>query len=163
MAIGLSKNIQVEMDSKYLFNNEAVGIIAMQATISECREITYAKAMLILPFLLHEDTVASLKRSNSVQRSIEEMMTKKLGNFANFDSRYYSMLPISLNVLMILRDMGAIKITKDKIYSSANLKNISIANLGKRAKNIIEATTKLSLLLNSENDSSLYLKLRITL
>jgi len=151
------------MDSKYLFNNEAVGIIAMQATISECREITYAKAMLILPFLLHEDTVATLKRSNSVQRSIEEMMIKKIGNFANFDARYYSLLPISLNVLMILRDMGAIKISRDKIYPTVELKNLGTANLGKRANNIIEATTKLALLLNGENDSSLYLKLRITL
>lgn len=150
--------------SKYLFNNEAIGAIAISSVLQKCGELSYAKAMLILPFLFHEDSTTFLKRANAIVRSSEEFIIKKVSQFSNFNDRYYSLLPISVNSLMILREIGSIYIEADKIVNRYPQKiNFNARNLGKRANNIIKASERLSELLLAENESSLYLKLRIQL
>jgi hypothetical protein len=151
--------------AEYLYNNEAIGMIAITSVIQECKELSYSKSMLILPFLFHEETMSFLKRSNTIVRSSEEIIMKKTGFFSNFNSRYYSLLPISINSIMILREIGEIVIAENKIIhnSSINKINLLSGNLGDRANNIRKAAYKLSNLLQLEDDSSMYLKLRIQL
>jgi hypothetical protein len=150
--------------SYYLYNNEAIGAIGIAAVLNECQALSYSKSLLILPILFHEDTVSALKRSNSVIRSAEELMIKKTSRFGNFNARFYSLLPISLNSIMLLKQMGEIIITERSVCNSPQNKiDFNNAPLGKRAQNIIKAAPKLAELLSSEDDQSLFLKLRIQL
>lgn len=150
--------------SYYIYNNEAIGAIGIASVINYCQSLSYSKALLILPFLFHEDTVSVLKRSNSVIRSAEEIMVKKIGSFGNFNSRYYSLLPISINSIMLLNQIGEIIITENSISNSTQNKiDYTNLSLGKRAQNIIKAAPKLAELLSKEDEQSLYLKLRIQL
>jgi hypothetical protein len=150
--------------SYYLFNNEAIGAIGIAAVLRNCKALSYSKTLLILPFLFHKETVSLLKRSNSVIRSSEELMVKKIGNFGNFNSRYYSLLPISINSIMLLNNIGEIEIAEMAIVcNSDNKLDLNSNLLGNRAQNIIKAANKLSEILAQEDDYSLYLKLRIQL
>jgi hypothetical protein len=150
--------------SGYLFNNEAIGTIAIASVMKECTTLSYSKSMLILPFLFHQESTAFLKRSRVVLRSSEEFVIKKVGAFANFNDRYFSLLPISINSIMILSKTGTLSIKKNQIsYNDNNDFNVLAENLGKRAGDIVKASKKLSTLLLSESEPSLYLKLRIQL
>lgn len=150
--------------SHFIYNNEAIGAIGIASVIKHCQSLSYSKSLLILPFLFHEDTVSTLKRSNSIIRSSEEMMVKKVNNFGNFNARYYSLLPISINSLMLLNHIGEIIITEKHILNSLQNKiDYTNLTLGKRAQNIIKASPKLAELLLNEDDKSLYLNLRIQL
>ncbi len=150
--------------SYYLYNNEAIGAIGIAAVLRNCQAMSYSKALLILPFLFHEETVTSLKRSNSVLRSAEEIMVKKVGSFGNFNARYYSLLPVSINSIMLLKQIGELEITETAIARKMESKlDLTNSSLGKRAQNLIKAAPKLSDILSEEDDQSLYLKLRIQL
>ena len=153
------------VNSEYLFNNEAIGIIAITSVLKECKELSYGKSMLILPFLFHDEITSFLKRANVVVRSSEEMIVKKITLFGNFNSRYYSLLPITINSLMILKEMRVIKINGNKIFYTETTRGIDldVCGLGKRAGKIIKASKRLSDLLLLEDENSLYLKLRIQL
>jgi hypothetical protein len=149
---------------QYIYNNEAIGSVALLSVIKECKAITYSKAMLILPLIFHEQSNAALRRSNTELRSSEEFIVKRLTSFGNFNSRYLSLLPVSINSLMILREMGCISIDKHNIsYRFDSKFDLSARELGVRANKIIKASEKLSTLLTHEDDNSLYLKLRIQL
>lgn len=150
------------VESKYLYNNEAVGMIALCAVLKHASKLSYSKSMLVLPFLFHEESVAFLKRSNSVIRSFEEIIVKKVSCFGNFNARYSSLLPISINSIMILQQCKSITIdSKFIIYNQSNALNLDSPGLGKRAVGIVKAAEKLAELLVKESETSLYLKLRI--
>jgi hypothetical protein len=151
-------------DSKYLFNNEAIASIAILSVLKECKAMSYSKALLILPLMFHEQSIAALSRSNTELRSSEEFIMKRLQTFGNFNSRYLSLMPIGINSLMLLREMGCIDITKTNIYfKQGNKFNLNTNGLGKRSARVIKAAPKLSTLLANEDESGLYLKFRITL
>jgi hypothetical protein len=147
-----------------IYNNEGIGAITMASVLEHCQELSYSKAMLILPVLFHDESVTALKRSNAVLRSSEELMAKKVGLFGNFNARFYSLLPISINSLLILKDMGVIDI-KEKMVSIRNNNQLDFSDqsLGKRAEGLIKASSRLAEILTSEDDQSLYLKFRIQL
>lgn len=150
--------------SYYTYNNEAIGAIGIAAVLKKCQALSYSKSLLILPFLFHEETVSTLKRSNAVIRSAEEMMIKKMGNFGNFNARYYSLLPISINSIIILQQIGELTINENSIsFNQQGKIDFNSSSLGKRAQNIIKAAPKLAEILAEEDDQSIYLKLRIQL
>ncbi len=150
--------------SYYLYNNEAIGAIGIAAVLRNCKALSYSKSMLILPFLFHNETVSILKRSNSVVRSTEEIIVKKIGSFGNFNARYYSLLPVSINSIMLLKQIGEIEITETAIAIKMDSKlDLTNKSLGNRAQDIIKAAPKLSDILSEEDDQSIYLKLRIQL
>lgn len=150
--------------SYYLYNNEAIGAFSIAAVLKSANALSYSKSLLILPFLFHEETTSFLKRSNAVARSSEEIIVKRVEHFGNFNARYYSLLPVSINSIMILKQMGEINISKTNISLRPEGKlSLDSNNIGKRAESIIKAAPKLANLLLEEDDQSLYLKLRIQL
>lgn len=150
-------------NSNYVYNNEALGAITIAAVLRYINQMSYAKALLILPFLMHLNTVSFLKNSATKVRSVEELIAKKPQFFANFNRRYESLIPISINSIFILKEMRVIEISKGKLnYSADNHLDLDNSLLGKRVENIIKASEKLSKLLE-EDASNLYLQLRIEL
>lgn len=150
--------------TEYLYNNEAIGAVAIASVLKTVAKLSFSKTVLILPFLFHRDTSLFLKRSNAVIRSIEEIIIKRTESFGNFNSRYISLLPITINSIMLLKQMGVIKMHDNNLIFINTLQiDPESKELGNRAADISKAAAKLAALLACEDDSSLYLKLRIQL
>ncbi|WP_236895464.1 three component ABC system middle component [Clostridium beijerinckii] len=144
-----------------LYNNEAIGAISIASVLKYAKRITYAKALLILPFFAHKETTAFLKNNSVKVRSLEELIVKKFEYFSNFEDRYYSLIPVSINSILILKELNIIDIDEGIItyIDNANI-NFNDKLLGKRAKNIINGSERLAKILEEDVDS-LYLQLRI--
>lgn len=151
-------------NSNYVYNNEAIGAITIAAVLRYKDQMSYAKGLLILPFLMHSNTASFLKNSTTKVRSVEELIAKKPQFFTNFNRRYESLIPVSINSFFLLKEMRVIKVSKGNLNylrdNPLDLDNNLL--LGKRGQNIIKASEKLSILLE-EDASNLYLQLRIEL
>lgn len=146
-----------------MYNNEAIGIIAISSVMQHSEQLTVANALLILPFVFHPTTASSLSRTNTKLRSIEEFVTKYPGLFSNFADRYESLLPVTINSIVTSVEAGIIKIEGNKIVPSTNFNEFTkTKHSSKRAIQIIKASENLSLLLQDKS-VNLYLHLRIKL
>lgn len=149
--------------NNYIFNNEAIATVAIGSVFKNSREMTLAKAMLILPFLFHPNTLSALKDHRTVFRSLEEFIVKKPTSFVNFNGRFQMLLPVSINAIMILKEIGVISIKRSLIAYRGDIPfDVEQNNIGTRASNIIAGAAKLSKLLD-EDVNTLYLKLKIEL
>ncbi len=63
--------------ANYIYNNEAIGIVAIASVLRYSNSMSLSKALLILPIVAHKETVNFLKNKKTVVRSIEELVTKK--------------------------------------------------------------------------------------
>ncbi|MED1876056.1 three component ABC system middle component [Brevibacillus borstelensis] len=152
-------------ESKYFFNNEAFGMVAIAAVLKHAGRLPISKIVLILPFLSHKETVSYLKGSNSVVRSLEELIAKKGSLFSNFYDRYLYLLPIGLNSLLLLKEMKIISETEEGEYSFMEESGFQFrhSSLGKRSTFVYEASSKLAAILRDKEASELYLHLRVRL
>lgn len=151
--------------SKYFFNNEAFGMVAISGVLKHAGHLPISKIMLILPFLSHKETVSYLKGANSVVRSLEELIAKKGSLFSNFQDRYQYLLPIGLNSLLLLKEMKIIRETGEGDYSYNEECGFQFrhSSLGKRSLLVYEASSKLANILKDKEASELYLHLRVQL
>lgn len=151
------------MSISNIYNNEATGVVSILSVLRHSKKMCYAKALLILPILAHKETVFFLKRKNTVIRSIEEFIVKKSRCFSNLNNRYYDLLTVSINSILLLKEMKLIKLENGYLeYCEDNKFDYTFNNLGKRAKNIIKASEKLSYLLEDDVEK-LYLQLKVIL
>lgn len=149
------------MKSQYIFNNEAIASVAFGYFISINKQVSFAKAVLFFPFVLHDLTVKRLN-SSSYKRSIEEFIVQYPSCLVNFNTRFLDFLPLAINSITILNEAKVITIHQDEIlYNDES--NFLPKSAGKRIEKIIKATEALSILLMQEKTSSLYLKLKIRL
>lgn len=148
------------VDSKYMFNNEAFGIVAVGSVLKFSKTLSYSKALLILPFFAHKETLDLLKRSNSDVRSIEQLIAKKSNLVTNFNARYQSLLPISINAIIVLNEMRIMQNYQGMINYSNDSFDFYHKSLGNRAKDIVNASKKLSVILQKDA-VNLYLQLRV--
>lgn len=149
--------------SRYLYNNELIGSIAIASVLKHLEKATISQCALILPLVSHKGTLNFLKRKNSVVRSMEEFITKKPHFFINFDQRYISLLPVSMNSLILLKEIGLVNIENEFIqYIPENKFDYTNETLGKRIEDIIKSSSTLACLLN-DDIANLYLQLRVIL
>lgn len=149
--------------SKYFYNNEALGIVAIASVLKHCEAMSISKILLILPIVTHRETLDYLKRSNSNVRSIEQLLMKKSNLVTNFNKRYEFLLPVSLNSINLLCEMKIACYENEKIKTLNQSKfNFNHSQLGTRAKEIVKASKKVACILDKDiND--LYLQLRVEL
>ncbi|MCU4927739.1 three component ABC system middle component [Bacillus mycoides] len=149
--------------SKHLYNNELIGSIAIASVLQHLNKATVSQCSLILPLVSHRGTLNFLKQKNSIIRSMEEFITKKPSYFVNFNERYMSLLPITINSIILLKEIGLINIENETLYyiHESNF-NYTDETLGKRAQEIIKSASKLATLLN-DDITNLYLQLRVEL
>ncbi len=146
----------------YIYNNEAISIVAIITVLEKLKQIDIAKIMLILPFLYHKKTLSFIEKTNIELLTLEEFTEQKL-LFTNFQDRFLTYLPITINSLTILKEMKLIDIKNNKIiYKPDNKFDILNNKLGERVKNIVSSASKLSNLLR-EDTINLYYQLRIEL
>lgn len=149
--------------SKYFYNNEAFGIVAIASVLKYSKTLPLSKALLILPTVAHKETLNYLKRVNSDVKSIEQLIIKKSNLVTNFNNRFQSLLPVSINSINILCEMKYVKFVDEHLSLLDESKfNFSESSLGGRAKAIVQASPKISVLLQ-KNANDLYLQLRVQL
>jgi hypothetical protein len=154
------RNNGIVANSKYIFNNEAFGTVAIASVMRYSKILSYSKALLILPFFAHKETLELLKRSNSDVRSIEQLIAKKNNLVTNFNARYLSLLPISINSIVLLNEIRVLENNSGNIEYCGNSFDFNHKKLGNRARDIIKASEKLSYILQKDA-TNLYLQLRV--
>lgn len=152
------------MNAFTMTNNEALASIAIGYMAKKYGVISAAKSMLILPFILHPQTVRKL-RGSSLKRSLEEFIVKNPECFTSFNARFLDYLPTSVNTLTILREMKIIEIQRDQIKFNyhSNFSPEYARTIGKRAADLFTAVDALVEIFRDQNENSLYLKLKIEL
>lgn len=156
------------IDSTDLYNNEILGCVSLYAVIAESTSpFSPAKVMLILPFAMHNSLVSYLNDSRTKVASIRQLLIKKTEFFSNFNARFYSLLDISVNSLLILFKLELVlfdvngnivaKTDTDEYLNLLSKERI----LGKRAINIINASATIANLLVNADSKGLYHDLRV--
>ncbi|EIW6614022.1 DUF6521 family protein [Clostridium perfringens] len=148
--------------SKFLFNNEGICALGIMSILELTCELTYSKVMLISPIIFNKRIVEFLG-TNSKIRSFEEFRLKQVASIAKFNDMYYNFLPLTINTLVILEDMGFVELNSNKIKLKKTLvESIEINKLGKRAKKIVKIAPKVVTILNEE-ENKLYVQLGVRL
>lgn len=148
---------------KAIYHNELIGLISIMSILQYHKEMSLGKAMLIFPFFAHKNTLNILKKKNIKIRSLEELIVKYPSSFSNFDARFYSLLSISINSIILLNRMNLICIKNGHLFLNENSEfELLDRSLGNRANDIVQAGEKLSEIL-LEDTHNLYLQLRVKL
>ncbi|MBU0905163.1 MAG: hypothetical protein KKF57_08195 [Firmicutes bacterium] len=146
-----------------LYNNEMICAISIYSVLKHLKTISVSKALLIFPLVSHKGTLDFLKNKNTKIRSLEEFIIKKPDYFSNYNDRYYSFLVLSMNSLILLSEMGLIRIDESQISIVTDEKfDINNNIMGERAYNFFNVSSKLADILKSD-DKNLYLQLRVQL
>lgn len=158
------QDIDLLKNNLFIYNNEAISTIALGYFMSKVKVISIPKFMLILPFILHEQTLKQLN-NNSINRSIEELITKKPLLLSNFNSRFKDFLPLSVNSITILNELQIVKIDRKYIYfnEESNFDPSESKDIGNRIKKIMKGLDRLIGIITSADNNSLYLTLKIEL
>lgn len=149
-------------NSKFLYNNEGICAFGIMSVLEIVEELSYSKAMLISPLIFNANVVKFLG-TNSKIRSLEEFRLKQVSSVSKFNNMYYNFLPLTINTLIVLKDMNFIDLEDNIIKLKTPLiSEIEIKKIGKRASSIIKIAPKLANLLNEEEEK-LYLQLGVIL
>lgn len=152
------------MNQKQTFcKNEMIVGLEILSILETVKNIEIAKVLLISPIYGYKGIIEFLKSQNTQVRSIEELIEKKRGAFLNFNKRYYEDLVLSMNAIMLFKELKLINIDGERIVRTETPFEFNDASLGTKAGEIIEASKKLALILNEEEASDLYLSLRVEL
>lgn len=142
--------------SKYFYHNEAIAIIAIMTVLNKLKNIDLLKSLLILPFLFHKATLYYISK-NSIDVNFEHLLKNKISLLSNFSDRFYSFLPITINSIIIAKDLGYLNITNNNIIISENFDSTLLnKDIGVRAKLIIDSTDNLIKILNEETSKIYY-------
>ena len=143
--------------SKY--NNFAICAAGLMAVLEETKELSLAKSLLVMPFIMHDATVRFLGKLNIRAREVTAIVSVRPQLFLNFNSRYLSGLTPSLNAIQLLVEIGYIRFD-GKLHLRNTLEFSS--GMGARANRIKKAAKNIAAVLSS-SEEELYLNLRIDL
>ncbi|WP_417237490.1 three component ABC system middle component [Bizionia paragorgiae] len=142
------------------YNNIGIGTLAIASVLNKSNELSVAKASLILPFIIHSESLNYLAKSNTIVKSIEKLIAEKTSFFSNFNARYYDSLEVTFSSIQYLTEMGYVQ------FKDGKLKNIKPMEynkmMGNRANKIFLAANNISSILTTK-DANLFLNLRIEL
>lgn len=111
----------------YIYNNEAIASCIFLSVLNKVEELDIARSCLILPFLLDDRTINYLKREQESNINLEQLIKEYPRLFVSFNKRYLSLLPITINALMMLSKGNQINI-ENQIKTVSNL-NFEMKNL----------------------------------
>lgn len=147
----------------YVYNNEAIASCVFLAYLHNARTIDIARSCLILPFLLDDRTVAYLKNVIIDEKSsLEYVVNNKPELFASFNKRYLSLLPITINSILLLNKNKQIGITSNNIFTKINF-IYGGTDMGNRFERIKEVIPFLVTIFNQYSTSQLYKILKVQL
>lgn len=147
--------------SYYIYNNEAISTAVLMSVITKLKQINIALAPLVLPFLLDNRIVNHLLKDEANYENIEQFIQSKRLYFTSFNNRFLSLLPVTVNALMILQKSNVINIT-DTISIKREFE-FDVNELGLRFTKIENAIPKFVALIKDYSLSDLYIKFKIQL
>ncbi|WP_312941696.1 three component ABC system middle component [Oscillibacter sp.] len=145
------------------YNNEILTGIAILSVLHEVEELEVSKALLVQPILSYRGVLNFVKKKNVKIRSIEELISKKSLQFCNFNKRYFDNLELSMNAILLMRQLGFLDIRDNKLVRGNVEFDLDNKTLGDRANEIIKGASNISNAINKGDASNLYLSLRIEL
>lgn len=145
------------------YNNEILTGIAILSVLHEVEELEVSKALLVQPILSYRGVLNFVKKKNVKIRSIEELISKKSLQFCNFNKRYFDNLELSMNAILLMKQLGFLDIRDDKLVRGNVKFDLDDKTLGDRANEIIKGASNISNAINKGDASNLYLSLRIEL
>ena len=148
-------------DTFYNYDNEAIACIAINGLLKQLNKISMAKALLILPIFLHDPIIQRLK-SNARYRSIDEFVIKERMTIGDLNLRVENFLPITLNSISMLADMGFLALKGTDLVALKSEDIFDSKEAGKRAEAMKKAILK-AVFLFQEDDESTFLKFNILL
>ena len=151
------------MEISVFRDNELITGISILAVLRFTKKLELSKCMLIEPLLSYSKVLKLLKRANSSVKSIEDLIIKESIIFSNFSSRYQEKLILSINSLLLFKEMGLLQIEDNIVIYDGNSFNFAEQSLGERTRNRISASRKLAEILTKGDASDFYLSLRIEL
>jgi hypothetical protein len=145
----------------YLYNNEAIATTVLLSVITKFKQIDIALVPLVLPFLLDNRTVNHLLKDKANYANIEQLVQCKYLYFTTFNNKFLSLLPITINALMILRKSDVIQIT-DIITLKKEIE-LEINSLGDRFITIEAVIPNFIAMIKDYSPTDLYILLNIQL
>lgn len=147
----------------YIYNNEAIASCIFLSILQKTNELNVARACLVLPFLLDDRAVNCLIRIEEDKTiELEQLIKEQPRLFVSFNKRYLSLLPVTINSLVILKNGNQIKIGNNiQVKSDIIIDNIE--SLGERFSKIKKAIPPLLKLTENYTTTKLYETLNIQL
>lgn len=144
-----------------IFNNEAIGLIAIQSVLSKIDRLNIANAFLLLPLLFDKKIRGYLKRKSTTILSMQEIVTTKNEYFVGFNDKFIDTLVVTTNSVAMGIELNIFKLDGNDLILVKS-PEIDDELLGKKVEDILCALENASLLL-TESPEVLYALLRIEL
>ena len=145
----------------YTYNNEAISSCIFLSILNCINSLDIARSCLLLPFLLDDRTISSLQKTKYIEVDLDQFIKQQPRLFLSFNKRYLSLLPVTINSLMLLNKSDQIDIGKN-ITTKSTLK-IENIDLGDRFNKINEVIPILLLMIDKYSTTELYKILNIQL
>lgn len=130
-------------ENKFLYNNEGIALIAILSILSKMERLEYSKVFLILPLLLNDNIVSFVKNKKSTVIGIQDLVSRRIKNFSNFNKSYENFFTLTFNSICIAEELNLICIEENEIVYVNNVFDIDSTNFGNRASNIVLSSTKI--------------------
>lgn len=147
----------------YIYNNEAIASCIFLAYLQNVKSIDMAQSCLILPFLLDDRTVmyfTNIRDDND--NSLEYIVNNRPKLFTSFNKRYLSLLPITINSILLLNKNKQIGISSNNILTKVDFIYDEV-DMGNRFERIKKVIPFLASILNKYSTSQLYKILKVQL
>src|SRR3970040_2588537 len=147
----------------YVYNNEAIASCVFLSILDKIESIDIARSCLILPFLLDDRTVSFINNNNSSESNLEHLVNINQRLFASFNKRYLSLLPVSINSLIILKKGDQLYVNDNIIRKSNTKINVDVEELGDRFSKLLECIPVFLSLIENYSTNQLYRILKVQL
>jgi hypothetical protein len=141
------------------FNNLGICATAIGLYVNSEKTVSLPKAMLIMPFVMHDASLRFLAKTNVRERKVAAFASMNPDFIANFDMRFEESLVVSINAIQLLISTGHVQFGDNiELVRPFEIND----DFGKRAAVIERAVKNLAALLSSSAEE-LYLNLRVKL
>ena len=146
----------------YTYNNEAIASCVFLSVLDRIKTLDIARSCLMLPFLLDDRTIAYFDKNRNAEFTLEQMKKEQPKLFISFNKRYLSLLPVTINSLMILNKSNQINIGRE-IYIVNDVLPIYNSMMGERFDKIIDVVPVFLSVIDGYSTKQLYKLLNIQL
>jgi len=144
----------------YVYNNEAISSCIFLSILNQTEMLDLARSCLVLPFLLDDRTVNHLINNENGDLNLEKLIREQSRLFVSFNKRYLTLLPVTINSLMLLNKSNQIKLGKN----ITNVENLKIdEGLGERFAKVKTVIPKFLSLMEGYTTAELYKILNVQL
>ncbi|MFJ2549475.1 three component ABC system middle component [Pseudomonas sp. NPDC087612] len=141
------------------YNNAGIAAVAIGCVLNHTQSLTLAKALLVMPIVMHSETTKFLASERTRSREIASLVAIRPDFVTNFDRRYHASLVHSINGIQLLHELGY-AVFDSQLSQQSPFQ--CTAEFGRRAVLIDKASSEIANLLHT-SEEELYLNLRIQL